>query len=36
MRDLFHNLGLSIALPVAEYDADNMPAAIDLLGFEER
>src|SRR5690606_21378603 len=34
MRDLHNNLGLSIALPAAEYDADNTPAAIDLLGFE--
>lgn len=34
MRDLFHNLGIAEAIPPAEYDADNTPAAIDLLGFE--
>lgn len=34
MRDLFNNLGLSVAIPAAEYDADNTPAAIDLQGFE--
>ena len=34
MRDLFHNLGIAEAIPPAEYDADNTPATIDLLGFE--
>jgi len=34
MRDLFNNLGLSVAIPAAAYDADNTPAAIDLQGFE--
>lgn len=34
MKDLFHNLGIAEAIPPAEYDADNTPAAIDLLGFE--
>lgn len=34
MRDLFHNLGIAQAIPPAAYDADNSPAAIDLLGFD--
>lgn len=33
MRDLKSNLAVSIALPAAAYDADNTPAAVDLLGY---
>ncbi|MEQ1406151.1 hypothetical protein ABK249_14515 [Neorhizobium sp. Rsf11] len=34
MRDLHHNLGFAVAIPAAVYDADNTPAAVDLLGFD--
>lgn len=34
MRDLYSNLGIAIAIPAATYDADNTPAAVDLLGFD--
>ncbi|WP_127088307.1 hypothetical protein [Aquabacter cavernae] len=34
MRDLHSNIGVIEAIPPAVYDADNSPAAIDLLGFD--
>lgn len=34
MRDLYNNIGLTVAIPAAVYTADNTPAAIDLKGFE--
>jgi len=34
MRDLVHNLGFAVAIPAAAYAADNVPAAIDRLGFD--
>ncbi|ATN34114.1 hypothetical protein ACO34A_09880 [Rhizobium sp. ACO-34A] len=33
MKDIFHDLGLAIAIPSATYAADNAPDAIDLRGF---
>lgn len=34
MRDLLHNVGIVGAIAPAVLDADNTPAAIDLLGFD--
>lgn len=34
MRDLISNLSAAIAIPAAELDADNTPAAIDVSGFD--
>lgn len=34
MRDLISNLGVVFAIPPAAYDADNTPAAVDLLEFD--
>lgn len=34
MRDLISNIGVKIAIPSASYDADNVPAAVDLRGFD--
>lgn len=33
MRDFANHFGTAILLPPATYDADNTPAAVDLLGY---
>ena len=34
MRDVISNIGVAIAIPSADYDADNTPGVIDLRGFD--
>ncbi|MBO9108695.1 hypothetical protein J5288_08265 [Agrobacterium sp. S2/73] len=35
MRDLVHNIGLTTLIPPAVLAADNVPVAVDLLGFNQ-